>query len=742
MALTLPDNSTNKSVTIDWLFRFYYDDASDYIGMSSIERDVSTDNHYYGVVIDSGIISSDLNLAESKASVSDVTITCTNKFKNKSLADTLFANNFINDKVLIYEYWVEDDTKVLLYEGRLKSISYNQSTVTLTIEQKTPFDNIFIPNAQSTVEPEVYAPVVYGHFDANEEGGFCTNENLFPCPFHTTEGNYRYFATVKDVASGTAGANPHYYNKELEEFHPLNASVGGVVYSPDYTFTKGGIENFRVRIPMYRNFLFRPTDSDDSDYDSVNAENEFNNPDNAWDGNTGTSATSGSLETTTEDSSESVVLSLVLPRVKGYVTELIVYVQGDLEVESEDGVEGYDTYLQVSVDGSTWNTILHRDEGDGVGTTSTTDYDDTGDISGDLDSSNNELQEKLYLRLFNDNVGTDPGDSVTTQATVDEVYVEITVRLTDEQDSAGFDNSTWENLDKIYVGDDSGANETGDGLDADYTDGGGASVSTIIQAHRDIMDRYCGVDYDDDQMQNWDAAAPGNYDLTTARTSWLVRMWVLEPTPVKEVLEQLQYEGCFIFFLVADADGSGNAGGKYIWVQNDYDGDDVEATLTEDDVTPLEISLTDLSEVVTNHTYNFDKHPATGKYRQSANADNATARDLWNIGTYVKKFVDLDYLVDCNNTPDTVYDSGGDSDANDSIANYYDTIIGNPKIIVQCDVVNPFYMKVQLGDIVQFNDSSIDCFDKTWSNMYFMIVGEYRTKDNLSIIAREVYEAS
>ena len=126
------------------------------------------------------------------------------------------------------------------------------------------------------------------------------------------------------------------------------------------------------------------------------------------------------------------------------------------------------------------------------------------------------------------------------------------------------------------------------------------------------MNRYAGVDCGDDYMVNWDAAAPGSYDLDTARSGWLVRMWLLEPTPLKEVLEQLQKEGCFIFFFTADADGSGNAGGKFIFVQNTYGSGDVTATLDENDYSNLQLDMNDMSEIITHTTYNFDKHPATG----------------------------------------------------------------------------------------------------------------------------------
>ena len=58
----------NRSVTVDWLFQLYYDNegANDWIGIAEKDRDVSS-VHYYGNVIDSGLILSEIDLLESLA---------------------------------------------------------------------------------------------------------------------------------------------------------------------------------------------------------------------------------------------------------------------------------------------------------------------------------------------------------------------------------------------------------------------------------------------------------------------------------------------------------------------------------------------------------------------------------------------------------------------------------------------------------------------------------------------------
>jgi hypothetical protein len=257
-------------------------------------------------------------------------------------------------------------------------------------------------------------------------------------------------------------------------------------------------------------------------------------------------------------------------------------------------------------------------------------------------------------------------------------------------------------------------------------------ATTIQEIHRDLMDRYCGLDYDDDYMANFS-------DLDTARADWTCNWWQSEPRFLSEILQQAQFEGCFIFVLVADSDGSGNPGGKYIWVKDSYEPGDVGTTLSADDYEhPISISHTDLKGLITKTTYNYFRHPAEPSKRiYSVSYSNTTARSTWNIGSLENSLsFDLEFV-----TGDAVYNFLSHTNPNDCIALYYDNIVADPKLVVSCRVANKAKFNLTIGDIIQFDDDNIAPYGKTWSDLYFMIVEERRTLNGLEITAREVYEA-
>ena len=317
---------------------------------------------------------------------------------------------------------------------------------------------------------------------------------------------------------------------------------------------------------------------------------------------------------------------------------------------------------------------------------------------------------------------------------VHDVYLKGTVSLdfTNEAEAA---EKFIADLEFLYCG--------ADGLDADFTDGSGAPAIEVHEVHRDIMNRFAGIDFDNDYMANWAA-------LATARSNWKVRLWLLEPILIKELLEQLQFEGCFIFTLTADSDGSGTSGGRYIWVKDSYvnsdfpgtDGDPVVQVFDETDYVNLSIGHTDLFEIITKTTYRFNKHPALNKYVGETSYDNTTDRDKWNLGTDHFELTDLDFLVGSTNANNEIYHSGlGDNTPNESIVLYRDNLQSEPKTLVDIEITNKKKMNVEYGDIVQFNDSNVNPYGESWADLFFMVISERRSKMGLSITAKKVYKA-
>ena len=128
-------------------------------------------------------------------------------------------------------------------------------------------------------------------------------------------------------------------------------------------------------------------------------------------------------------------------------------------------------------------------------------------------------------------------------------------------------------------------------------------------------------------------------------------------------------------------------------------------------------------------------HPAdASRYYATTNALNTTSRLKYNLGDKEGiKTLNLDTNV--GTIPTTA-----DADCNADFYSYYNNIVGDIKILVQCDVVNPMKgCQLETGDIVTFTDMPVEMFGTDFSNStYFMIVDLNRSPGKVSITAREV----
>ena len=266
-----------------------------------------------------------------------------------------------------------------------------------------------------------------------------------------------------------------------------------------------------------------------------------------------------------------------------------------------------------------------------------------------------------------------------------------------------------------------------DGLAQSFTDGSGLA-ELPHEIHRDLLARFTDFDYGDASIDGWSS-------MDTDRSGWTCHWWTLEPVELKKVLEQIQYEGCFIFLPKTEG-----GGGRYIHVEDEYEATDIKQIFDENDYSSLRLSTTDLGELATSHQYNYQRHPATDQYIQTTEYSNSTERTNWGIGTNGNKTQrNLDFI-----TADVVYNVLSHSDPNDCVALYYNNIVSKPKIIVEFDLINLVKSDIQVGDIITFNDSDLTPFGKTWgsgdNSLFFMVIETRRELGSINIKAREVYD--
>jgi len=650
-----------------WIARLYYDaaGAADFFQISDRDFVDGNGNQVLGVVQDWGDIRRSIDLAKFAASIDNLSLTVANPlYHGVRLIEELrpgSARKYLNRKVEIYtELNGVYASRMQIYNGRLRGVSWTADEIKLEVEQAQPWDFIQVPDTK--VSTGEYFPIVYGSFTPNTSTvaspAYCTSTSLWPAKvYEVGESNIRALAHVE---CGT-DARPHVYEQSVEQFIPLTDS-GSAYYD-----TAGDLEGGKV------------LQSSTSYYIGMKGKGVFrDSTDNDW--------TSDPLNATDHPRADDTFLTMSLLTIvgspisgteKAYTFDfpnvgaeyygnktITVAIWYHWDTSNYDQTLDLELYAGASVIGSA----------DGVAVSGWGHHDATWTISGGTSVSNLSVVATVV--------------SGTVDVGILDIRLTATAKLatTDKQSKI----NTLKSIETLYCG--------ADGLARSWTTG---AATELHEMHRDILHRFCGHTTTPD----------GWTDLDTARSGWTCRWWTHEQQEVQDVLEQAQYEGAFIFIWSMTTTGTG----RYLFVKDTYSSADVAATLSElDDTDGIEYSHTPFDELVTKQVINYERHPADSRYISSYTYTNTTARTNWNIQTLENvETVDLDMLTG----------------AVDTWAGIRDRIFGDLKRIITCDIVNPRYFILEVGDVIQLSDDT----------RYFMITDERRTPGRLNITAREVY---
>ena len=132
--------------------------------LSVSDTTVSSIN-YSGVITNLPQIREKIDLFSSKASLSNVSITCA----NSNLDDLLLSTRtYLNRDVRIYSQLDEESNLsncLLIFKGILRSVQQTENKITLQISSKRPFENIKVPNVESVNGN--YVPIVFGDYTSH-----------------------------------------------------------------------------------------------------------------------------------------------------------------------------------------------------------------------------------------------------------------------------------------------------------------------------------------------------------------------------------------------------------------------------------------------------------------------------------------------------------------------------------------------------------------------------------------------
>ena len=796
MSLTLPPNYANASksgnIQENWIVRLYYDNegANDYIGIALSDTTVES-VFYHGVITNEPKIRTSINVFESKASTSQISLSIINfDYKGLSFSEELLygTRSYINRSVKIFSQLngasAEADC-LQIFEGRFVDILHDNEKISLSVVEQRPWDFIEIPNQRTVLANNqlgipTYFPVAYGDFEANVsfEGSeaLChanvanADTNLYPVPVHTYDANEFTCLTAaahNGVQNTASSAVPHFYEPNIDSFIPLLNSSGNT-YMDDTTSYQGG-NAIKAPLTLFRAFRCKPTEFGSANQFTQGDDNGYGSFDTSV-GATATGLDSGTLgkhPPEIPNSELGTALPLLdntvyqenafgfwnMPSIDGRILYCKVLIRGYATIQALGTnitkllhIRGNDmhgdtsglTVAQISSGATSAGTFYIPFGSTGAAQTSQSNGTFTSPDLYAADSTNFQQQNFKLSCSYTWQVG-DSNNKLGAQGNcyVTDIQYELRTKL--QFDSANM-SANIERLNKIkmlYTG--------ANGLSKSYT-GGSGTASKGIEAHRDMLNRYAGFDAADSEIYNWLPSSDGSslpssnsLGISSARSGWNIAYWCLEPKPLKDTLQQLQYE--FGFWFKWRADGSA----YYGYVKDSYASSDLAQTFNLRDMSSISIRNTSWKDLVTFYDVEFKRHPAkNSRYINSISSQDSTnnTRSAFNIQTKEnKKSVKLDMNINKAGDSDV-----GASTPNNGFTNYYLNLSGKVRKIISFKAVNPAKAyNLETGDIINFSSTSGDMpvkpFGHDWNesgSQYYMIIDLQRSRGNINIKCLEV----
>ena len=673
MALSKGSWSPTSGMKENWLVQVYETDASGFKAFSFFDQTVNS-VAYSGIILNTPSIRESINIFNSSSSISNLSIELQDDSNLRQ--DLLFGSNYyLNGDVKIYSNLQSGspanfDNIPQIYQGRLESIQHNDSTITLNIVAKRPYDNVTVPNVFSN--EKILAPLAYGDFSDAGDRSATTKINGTPNFFRKVPFT-KYDSTGISFITGTIGEdddeNIYTYLSNYDAF--VNYSVGETESA-----SVGSV--YVNKMPVSGKYIYQvpPISSTSS---TTSTEITLANVANSFDNN---------------DATEATFTFPVGGVSNGTYTHKERYTLDD---EIEEGQEARATFDVSSYsdlpEGHVKLYLLDADNAN-VGTGSEQIF--TGNVSNrtaKVTATGNAKKIEVEVE-FQYASGSSPSAVVELK----EVFSYIT-KFEDEIEFAYLGYSGEKRYYKSEV----------------------ARVDKIHEAHRSFIHNILGVDTD-----GAGSADPfGWSDLDTDRSSWTIRYNLLEATPAKKVLDQMQFEGGFISIFEADGDV------RYIHVKNSYSS--ANHSFDKNDLSNIQYTHTPISNIITDIVVNYDPHPAKRQYRNQQTASESTIRGNYNIATAQKVTVNLDMLsggIGSDLTPST---------ANAGFIDYYGNLRSEPRVIFTAEIVNPAKFGVEIGDICDFSSMiPTTAFNKSFSGAYFMVTSISRTLGRIQAQFTEV----
>ena len=682
-------------------------------GISFKDTTVSSE-FYHGSVLNKNItIRDSIDITNGTSNTGNISVTSANfDIHGTDFYKLLFngTNNYHNKEIRVYAQFEGEDTLSScqqIFSGRIVDMKLNQDqNITMQINSHRPWDKIEFPQTKhSTLS--IYEPTVYGAYNYGTET-VAPYGGLYPIPII----NISQGSSTEDNVSGSSVSG----EGSIDVIMPKSYSSGGNNYAhihlDDYflrvteaynsnveaeaTISDGGVNVLKTPMDYVANGYIIPKEGDNQFGVTMmtNAENAFSR---ASDGDYDLT---NFAQATMDDAGDLAFIQFksfnkLLDNSKSYIVKFRVKAD---PVGSHSGTMPY--ALEIFKNGSTitGNRVLN-DTGQQLAT--------TGDYGTEItkDITNSDAPTEFNSKW----TASASGGGQSWSSHILKVWGVKVLAVIDLYNDER-DLNTLQSMKYLYSG--------GDGLTASWDSG---AIAHGHDAHRDLLQRFAGISSTD--PDNW-----SSLNTDRAIDNWKVRYWQLEPTNLKQALDKIAYE----FGFVAKFTPTGTL--KYIHVKKSSE---LSATLnlTSQDIDKVNLSTTGLGNVITKMEISNQLHPAeSSRYYSSSTLTNTASRAKYNLGD--KEGIQT---INLNMNVGTIPTSAN-ADCNADFYSYYNNIIGDMKILVSCDVVNPMKgCQLETGDIITFTDMPVEMFGTDFStSKYYMVIETKRSPGKVSITAREV----
>ena len=744
----------------NWLFKLSNNNSGFlYFAFSDVTYN---SNFYHGVILNSPSIRESIDLMRSTAKTSGITISIPDfTYQGDLISKELFGgtNAYINRECTVHSK-INEDTPTQIGSFRIVSITTDGQKLNIRMNSHRPWNMITIPDTRTTDKRKI-VPIAYGNYTRNSASTLASPQDvtdLTSYAYRPVEFNkiHEGFALYTNANSASAEAELAIYNEQFNVFVPLLDAIDTTVNTDNADHAKAN--------PLCRH-IFTVTPNKLTQY-QLDSGITASNTANMIDGNSSTFAQF--TASTSSTLLAGYVFDINIPEDEESFKKVVDSDQNEIKVNNSDFNATADTFNIDS--GFSTNDIFEgaviklKEEIMTITNVSSNTLTVTRGAFNTTAISHEDNEEIFTTRNLNIlefeyewDETTDGGKAILAVGTPSENFVDNNITADVSKNTIKIPYSS-NNGDKIFVfmiWDGFTASAVAGSFKiynikivasreekkppkklyiandgpSDNITGSGSPVLNIHEAHLDLLNRFTGLDVATSPNVNID----GWTSLNSNRSDWDVRVWINKEFDLKEVLEQMQFEGCFIFrFKQGDSTKP-----QYIYIKNSYSSGDI-TTLSKNDIADVSLRHVDFNEIFTSMVVNFGRHPAIAEHRRQETHKVDATRTKYNIQTKenIRTFT-LDFVKNPN---DVEFDAGT---LQTFISHYYN-LFGDIKLEIDFTLVNPAFYDLEVGSILQFDNNNMypetpfGYNSSSWSNINFMIITTSRSRGELKIKAKQI----